>query len=865
MGRNWAIAIGINQYDNLAPLYYAKRDAAAMRDYFCSEAGFEQVYYFADDAPDIEQGYGPPFKPLPTFAKLDRFLDVRFEQPFLRAGDNFWFFFAGHGKRHRNRDYLLPSDVNPRNIEGTAIPIHYVTERLRRCGADNVILLLDACRNEGDRDGEGIGLETQQGVVTLFSCSPNERSYEIDALQQGAFTHALLQGLRLQGEGNCATVERLYQHLRYYVPQLSQQYQKPRQTPYGIIEPPTKNHLILLPRQATLSDINTLKAEALRAEVKRDYAIAKQLWIRVLAVSPADPEAIEAIERLAHVAGGSAMPVPLTVLQTSETGTRGGAEQRSQVARSMQQRVRPLHPGLAIGHFRGGYGTLGCFVRKRGQSDIYILSTSDVVALGGQAQVGDAILQPATVQGGTQAADRIATFQVALSPQLNQVNTVDAALAFVQPSEAINPAELPGIGTIQGVYQGEMRELSQQAVAKLGARSGVTWGTITGTDRDLEISHGPNRTVHFSGLIQITGIDEQPFSQSGDSGALIVDATGMAIALLFASGTAGGTPVTYGIPLVAILNALELELVVDRLTEPSNRTTVAQTSTFEFETVTVDARGQVVQREQHQNEYRIEDLGNGVVLELVKLPAGHFEMGAPDEEIGRSDNEGPLHSVTVRSFFMGKYPVTQAQWKVVAALPKVDRDLEPDPSEFKGDVGEASRNENRPVEQVSWDEAIEFCKRLSTKTGREYRLPTEAEWEYACRAGTATPFHFGETITPDLANYKGNVAYGSGFKGTYRERTMDVGSFPPNALGLYDMHGNVWEWCLDHWHERYEGAPSDGSAWTTGGNNEYRLLRGGSWCNYSDACRSALRGRSAPGIRNGYFGFRVVCSSAWDL
>jgi formylglycine-generating enzyme required for sulfatase activity len=169
------------------------------------------------------------------------------------------------------------------------------------------------------------------------------------------------------------------------------------------------------------------------------------------------------------------------------------------------------------------------------------------------------------------------------------------------------------------------------------------------------------------------------------------------------------------------------------------------------------------------------------------------------------------------------------------------------------------------VEQVSWDDAVEFCQRLSKHTGREYRLPSEAEWEYACRAGTTTPFHFGSTITPDLANYDGNYTYGAGPKGKYREQTTDVGSLPPNALGLYDMHGNVWEWCLDHWHDTYEGAPTDGSAWLSSGESKLRLLRGGSWGSLPRNCRSALRYWYARVNQYYSLGFRLVCASSWAL
>ncbi|MEQ8464777.1 formylglycine-generating enzyme family protein, partial [Coleofasciculus sp. E1-EBD-02] len=167
----------------------------------------------------------------------------------------------------------------------------------------------------------------------------------------------------------------------------------------------------------------------------------------------------------------------------------------------------------------------------------------------------------------------------------------------------------------------------------------------------------------------------------------------------------------------------------------------------------------------------------------------------------------------------------------------------------------------------SWYDCVEFCARLSQYTGWNYRLPSEAEWEYACRAGTTTPFHFGETITTDLANYDGKYIYGAGAKGKYREETTPVGSFQvANAFGLYDMHGNVWEWCLDQWHDSYEGAPSDGQAWIINDNdNHYRLLRGGSWYTYPRYCRCAYRSGNTPAFRYYDNGFRVVCGAAWTL
>ena len=257
-----------------------------------------------------------------------------------------------------------------------------------------------------------------------------------------------------------------------------------------------------------------------------------------------------------------------------------------------------------------------------------------------------------------------------------------------------------------------------------------------------------------------------------------------------------------------------------------------------------------------------QDLANDTQLEMILIPGGTFIMGSPPEELEHQEDESPQHSVTVQPFFMGKYQVTQAQWRFVAHLPQVNKELNPDPSNFKGD-GSTSLTNNRPVEQVSWKDAVEFCDRLSRHTKRQYRLPSEAEWEYACRAGTTTPFHFGETITTDLANYNGKSTYGDGVEGINRGETTEVGSFGvANNFGLYDMHGNVWEWCQDSWHSNYKGAPTDGSAWLDNEESSNRkLLRGGSWGNDPGNCRSAYRNDYNLLFHN-TIGFRVVCSGA---
>ncbi len=270
-------------------------------------------------------------------------------------------------------------------------------------------------------------------------------------------------------------------------------------------------------------------------------------------------------------------------------------------------------------------------------------------------------------------------------------------------------------------------------------------------------------------------------------------------------------------------------------------------------------------------QYFTEDLGKKLLgkqtsLDMVFIPGGSFTMGSPEGELERLESEGPQRKVTVPEFFMGSTPVTQAQWQRVAGLSKVGRSLKANPSNFKGD--------DLPVEQVSWFEAEEFCLRLSKSTGRRYRLPSEAEWEYACRAGTTTPFHFGETIDAEYANYRPEDwkitdtttypgVYGPGRLGNYREKTTPVKEFPPNKFGLYDMHGNVWEWCEDHWHDDYKGAPIDGKSWLDekAETEARRALRGDSWIFDPWNCRSAYRSRVSPAVALNDLGFRVVCVS----
>ena len=266
-----------------------------------------------------------------------------------------------------------------------------------------------------------------------------------------------------------------------------------------------------------------------------------------------------------------------------------------------------------------------------------------------------------------------------------------------------------------------------------------------------------------------------------------------------------------------------------------------------------------------------EALGEGEVLTMLRIPAGRFRMGSPDQEAGRDPDEGPVREVEIGEFLIASTPITQAQWRVVA-------DWEPPPGEtwqqalplepflFQWEQARLFEPESdtaqRPVERVTWEEAREFCRRLSQRTSRRYSLPSEAQWEYACRAGTTSPYAFGAALTAELATLRFHTGRlddpGATAWAKEGQQTTPVLLHPANAWGLHDMHGNVWEWCLDHWHDSYKGAPIDGNAWVSGGGQSL-LLRGGSWIGNPRYCRSAYRFHGRPVHAYGFVGFRVVC------
>ena len=755
MGENWAIAIGINDYENLQNLNYAQRDAEAMETWF-REAYFDQVFLFTKDSPPNTLTT-PAFPTEPTYGYLRRFFRAQFEKPQLKAGDNLWFFFAGHGKRYHNRDYLMLSDSDPGDIEHSALSVSWITERLRRWGADNVVMFLDACRDTGARNGIGIGTEKQPGVITFYACSPNQQSYEIEQLSHGSFTHSLLESLKIQGEGNCATVERLYQRLRYRVSQINRKYERPLQEPYAVIEPATKYHLILLPDYATLADIAQLKLDAYQAEVKNDWELARQLWIRVnVAARGSDVEAIEAFSRITQRQSSTTDSNNLT----SSTGERGTTtETAAQTEQQHQQNLLQYRNSFSQAVFREFPLSRASRKRLRYLQQYLQLTDKEV------SQIEKPIIAPKEEERRQQQEqERIRQQQEA--EQLRQQREAEKSRKREER---------------QRQQQQQLEKIQQLFTSITSRRKFLQWAGLGG------------------GGLAIAVVGREMFK-----GSLVAEPEYI--------------PPTEG--------ALW---------------------TVKFETVTVNAKGEVVKpNSKKEAKFFKEDLGNGVILEMVSIPRDSFKMGSPPGEKGRDDDEEPQHNVTVPAFFMGRYQVTQEQYQQV---------MSKNPSFFKGD--------KLPVERVSWNDAVKFCKELNKKTvqkGLTYRLPSEAEWEYACRANTTTPFHFGETITTDLVNY-GNNTYASAPKGKYRRSTTEVGQFPPNAFGLYDMHGNIWEWCQDTWHDNYNDAPNNGNAWveTDRNDNPSRLLRGGSWQHVPDYCRSANRYSLDPNWASNSLGLRVVC------
>ena len=418
------------------------------------------------------------------------------------------------------------------------------------------------------------------------------------------------------------------------------------------------------------------------------------------------------------------------------------------------------------------------------------------------------------------------------------LTTMNGQADPLEPAHVVNPAVPEALGAVLHQAMAMGRDQRPQSAAAMRA-------TLAGLRDD---SVAPLASAAPSPADAVT-VAVPPSS----SASLVVAVPARRRAWLAAAGVAVAV-VSIGLVVAAPGQRPGSAVAVPREAAPADvdlaPITIAPAErTFAFRSASVAAGGAVTQTDRQARSY-LEDLGKGVAIEMIAIPGGEFLMGTASAEY---PDEGPPHTVKIRPFYLSRHEVTQAQWRAVAALPRVARALDPDPSAFKGD--------DLPVEQVSWLDAMEFCERLSRKTRHVYHLPSEAEWEYAARAGTTTHFAFGDALAPTLASYDATVPFAGGARGPAPTSTSKVGSFGvANAFGLSDMHGNVSEWCLGEYHASYEGAPGDNRPWMAGGDTDRHVLRGGSWDDLAVDCRSANRYSYPREGRRQTIGFRLAMS-----
>ena len=737
-----AIVIGVNQYQNLQPLEYAQQDAKAVAAFLKTEAKFDHVYYFAEDAEPIN---GVSMQP--TQNNLRRILETRVAKRGLGDGDNFWFFFSGHGMRDGERDFLMPIDGYSENVALSGISTAQVSEWLRGCGADNVVMILDACRNGGRKDGKGIGDETredcrQTGVISLFSCSPNQFSYELPQYQQGAFTKVLLEGLGVQGA--CATVARLDEYLKRRVPEVVREClgNTVNQFPYSIAEPLNKSHLILMPQHSRPEDLNALKMDAFRAHVEGDVRAAYRCWLRVnIASRGMDMEAIEQIAKLyPQVSPGTIKIDPPIVRPTSEV----------------------LPPKGVIDNKIVDYSKLEQLLKNQQWLEADEETCNVMIdVLGGRGLVKNFKNYPWT-----------------------SIEKIDRLWADASGKKF-------GFFAQARIWQQVNRDKTKFEI-QVGWRLPNAAKAINQSKLKLNLEEA--EVGHFPAFFKSWGGGGWSFT------AYLLDR----VSMFLDSDNSKSEPETksqeFMRPIVPRVDPIPLTLL---------------------------KRGD---RKSEDFQPFSEDLENSVFIEMVPIPGGTF-MGAK-----------------IEPFFMSKTLVTQAQWEAVTKSKKFNQvkiDLPANPSRFK-------KYPKCPVERVDWWQAEEFCARLAIGTPHDYRLPSEAQWEYACRSGTTTKFYFGNQLTKEVANYDSS-------------ETTDVASYPANAWGLYDLHGNVWEWCADHWCDKLETPLKDSNPYLSSNSKADRVLRGGSWVNnVPSRCGSAYRNASSPSD-GGFSGFgnvgvRLVCS-----
>ena len=793
MAQKTALLIGVTTYgEGIPPLSAAANDVAAMEAVLKNPdmGGFDTVTALVN----------------PDFPEMQEAIFQLFQQ--ATKEDLVLLFFSGHGITDDNNHlYLSTRRTAKHNFAATAVPARFVQDRSHLCYAKRQVMILDCCYSGAFKEGwhlKSVGLDLKrelglndqgaEGRAVLTSSSATQVSFQQDGAALSLYTQYLVEGMETgiadtDGDG-CIYIQELHDYAKAKVQEV-----KPRQKPEIILD--REGYQILISR----SPLQDPKLR-FRREVEK-YAAQTEDYLK---------------QRGDFSAVGK-----MTLLQVKrqEAGlTETEAEAIVASVREPYRRQlanRSLYAQALVAAFEMGYP-----LPTYAQWELQVLR--DALGLG-DADVAQIAQQPEVISAQAQAQEKA----------IEQQRQREAAQAAETQRQEADRQQ-----TLQQNLQ-RQRELAEQQARE--------------QQRQREVAEA--QKLEAERLAQEKAIEQQRQRELAEQQAREQQRQREAAeAQRLEAERVAREKEQAEMARQAELKRQEKERLrrekFSGLPTRSFRFKTATVTRVKFWSLSLLAKPDIVLTEGQAEEY-VEDLGNGIVLRMVKVGGGKFLMGSPENEAGRSSDESPQHEVTVPDFFMGMFTVTQAQWKAVAQFPKGKIELNPDPSRFKG--------ENRPVESISWDEAIEFCDRLSTKTGRTYTLPSEAQWEYACRAGTQTAFAFGDMVTPELANYNWTTSYnGSPKRSFYPKETQPVGSYPANPWGLYDMQGNVWEWCLDDWHKNYQGAPIDGSAWTDqNSSTTAKLLRGGSWYDYAWLTRSAYRIWWYDWYND--YGFRVLLSS----
>ena len=792
MSKKVALLIGVSEYGEGIPSLSAPiNDVAAMKRVLENPemGGFDEVELLIN--------------PEPTAMRL------AVQQLFVHLGkdDLVLLFFSGHGiTDDNNRLYLTTKGTSKDYYQATSVPASFIQDRSLESYTKRQVIILDCCYSGAFAEGwqaKSVGLELKkelggEGRVVLTSSTATQTSFQQEGEELSLYTKYLVEGMET-GAADRDEDGQIHAHELHEYAKTKVQEEKPRQKPGIILD---KEGFNILLSQAPVNDPELLwrkLVEKYAAEGKIEAAGKYIVGVKQQELGIMKERADEIIEEV------------LAPYQKR-------LENRGVYGKALREEVEQNYP-----------------LNERQQKILQELQ--NILGLEDQdiAKVQQPILaeKEAEYQSQQEAQQKEQEEYEKKLQQYEQEFFQAVEQEYAVSEDTRN--ELQEFQELLGLREEDVEGIEKQIVEqkKAEARKQKEEERIRQKQKAEEERRPREKAEQLRQQQSTTIAPPRTISRKQ---------------FLKWAGWGGGG-------LVVTLVASQIFKEQAPLPAPAN----IRLESFDFEVTIVNAQGEVTEKQKSQAKFFKEELWNRVTLEMVSIPGGKFLMGTEEEEIKRLvkkvdwdgfRREKPQQEVTVKPFFMGRFQVTQAQWKEIASLPKIKVELEPEPSYVKGD--------DLPVEQVSWSEAVEFGQRLSKLTRKEYRLPSEAEWEYACRAGTTTPFHFGETITDKLANYDARRTYAMEPKGEFRQKITPVGSFSPNAFGLYDMHGQVWEWCEDNWHENYQGAPKNGSVWLSG-DNSIKVIRGGSWNSFPSICRSACRNHSLRDYRGISIGFRIVC------